>query len=160
MPDVFGPEKRSQVMSNIRGVGNHSTELRLISVMKEYGIKGWRRRRPVFGNPDFVFYDAKIAVFVGGCFWHGCPEHYRSPQTNAKYWQQKYTKNTRRDEKVSHHLAALGWRVVRIWEHELKRTTQDKVAERLAPLLTTKPLNVDSEYLRVAEPTTTYEMDS
>ena len=160
MPDVFDTEKRSQVMSSIRGSGNQNTELRLISIMKEHGIKGWRRRRPVFGKPDFIFYGVKVAVFVDGCFWHGCPEHYKAPQSNTEYWRSKRERNNTRDEKVSNHLEALGWKVVRIWEHELKRVTQDQVAERLASVLKANPVAVGSEYLLVAEPTTTYEVRS
>ena len=159
MPDVFDQEKRSQVMSNIRGSGNQSTEVRLISVMKEHGIKGWRRRRPVFGSPDFVFYDGKVAVFVDGCFWHGCPEHYKPPQSNTEYWQSKHARNKSRDDEVTSRLVSRGWQVLRIWEHELIRSTRDQAADRLVAALrpvTSVPAN---KMLRVAEPTANYEVN-
>jgi DNA mismatch endonuclease (patch repair protein) len=75
MPDVFTKAKRSAVMSLIRSRGNRATELSLIALMGEHGITGWRRNAPVYGKPDFVFRGPKVAVFVDGCFWHGCPRH-------------------------------------------------------------------------------------
>ena len=66
MPDVFTKAKRSEVMSRIRSRGNRATELRLIALMREHGITGWRRNVPLFGKPDFVFRAAKLAVFVDG----------------------------------------------------------------------------------------------
>jgi len=73
----------------------------------------------MFGNPDFVFAQAKIAVFVDGCFWHGCPNHCRMPKTNREYWENKIEKNKRRDRKVTRVLRSEDWNVIRIWEHEL-----------------------------------------
>jgi DNA mismatch endonuclease (patch repair protein) len=69
MADVFDKETRSAVMSKIRSKGNKSTEMRLIEVFAELGIKGWRRNYPVKGHPDFVFPKMRIAVFVDGCFY-------------------------------------------------------------------------------------------
>ncbi len=66
-----------------------------------------------------VFVRAKVAVFVDGCFWHGCPEHCRRPSSNEGYWEKKIAGNMARDERVTRELAELGWRVVRIWEHEV-----------------------------------------
>ena len=78
MADIFTHEKRSEIMSQVRSKGNKSTELKLISYFKQYGIKGWRRNYSVKGRPDFIFPDKKIAVFVDGCFWHG--HHVDFPQ--------------------------------------------------------------------------------
>jgi DNA mismatch endonuclease (patch repair protein) len=74
------------------------------------------------GRPDFVLPGCKVAVFVDGCFWHGCPEHYKAPATRATFWQLKRAANARRDERVNDALAALGWTVVRIWEHDVRRS--------------------------------------
>ena len=68
MADIFTKAKRSEVMARIRGSGNRATELRLIALMREHGITGWRRNAPVFGKPDFVFRRERVAVFVDGCF--------------------------------------------------------------------------------------------
>jgi DNA mismatch endonuclease Vsr len=73
-------------MSLIRSRGNRDTELRLITIMRAHGISGWRRHWSLFGKPDFVFPRLKLAVFVDGCFWHGCPLHATSPKTNAAFW--------------------------------------------------------------------------
>ena len=160
MADVFTPAKRSEVMSRIRGRGNKNTELKLMKLMSEHGIGGWRRNRPVFGKPDFVFYGRKVAVFVDGCFWHGCPEHYKLPQSNTEYWSGKFARNKKRDEVVSDHLMALGWSVIRIWEHELRRITQNQVAERLVSALKPNAVYEESEYLLVAESPQTYKFNS
>jgi DNA mismatch endonuclease, patch repair protein len=89
MADTFTPEKRSEVMAAIRSKKNGQTELRLASILKEHGLFGWRRHARVYGNPDFVFYSVRLAIFVDGCFWHGCPLHGRMPRSNEHYWLPK-----------------------------------------------------------------------
>jgi DNA mismatch endonuclease (patch repair protein) len=116
MADVFTKAKRSAVMSLIRSRGNRATELRLIALMREYGITGWRRNAPVFGRPDFVFHSERVAVFVDGCFWHGCPRHATKPATRAAWWKAKLARNAQRDRSVTRALRASGWTVLRIWE--------------------------------------------
>ena len=69
-------------------------------------------------RPDIVFTRARVAVFVDGCFWHGCPMHGVKPRANAEYWAAKVARNVMRDERNDATLFSLGWRVVRIWEHE------------------------------------------
>jgi DNA mismatch endonuclease (patch repair protein) len=118
--DVFSKVKRSEVMARIRGGGNASTEKRLIALMREHGIKGWRRNRPLPGKPDFVFPVRHVAVFVDGCFWHRCPKCYRKPATNAGFWEAKINRNVERDRQINCELRKRGWKVVRIWEHQLK----------------------------------------
>jgi len=128
MPDVFDAEKRSVVMAAIRSRGNQDTELKLISIFRLFGIKGWRRNFPLIGRPDFVFRKERIAVFVDGCFWHGCPVHGRKPGSNQEYWGPKLLRNRARDRRVTRELKKLGWKVIRIWEHDLKNAP--KVAGR------------------------------
>ncbi|NJL26105.1 MAG: hypothetical protein HC902_13685 [Calothrix sp. SM1_5_4] len=79
MADTLTKKKRSAVMAAIRSRYNRSTELTLIAIMRENEIKGWRRGRPLPGRPDFVFPRQRLAVFVDGCFWHGCRWHCRMP---------------------------------------------------------------------------------
>lgn len=131
MVDVFSKEKRSEVMSRIRGHGNRDTELAMIRVFRKHGIIGWRRHRPVFGKPDFVFPKYKLAVFVDGCFWHGCPQHYKSPATNGQFWEKKRKANKDRDKQVNKTLKEKGWSVVRIWEHELAVRSQSRLEKRI-----------------------------
>jgi DNA mismatch endonuclease (patch repair protein) len=131
MPDVFTKAKRSDVMSRIKGSGNKSTELKLISVFKTYKITGWRRHRRLEGKPDLVFPNLKLAVFIDGCFWHGCPIHAIWPKQNATFWCEKITKNKARDRFVSRTLRAGGWKVLRIWEHELTLKNEPRIIARL-----------------------------
>jgi DNA mismatch endonuclease (patch repair protein) len=107
-------------MSRIRGSGNRSTELALIRIFREYGIKGWRRKQPLFGKPDFVFPESRIAVFVDGCFWHGCPRHGNMPKNNREFWKKKIGANMKRDQRVNRILRSQGWSVQRIWEHDIR----------------------------------------
>ena len=70
------------------------------------------------GRPDFVFPRHRLAVFVDGCFWHGCPTHHRDTKSNTKWWRDKIDNNTRRDAETTTHLQTAGWTVERVWEHE------------------------------------------
>ncbi|WP_245861884.1 very short patch repair endonuclease [Georgenia soli] len=67
---------------------------------------------------DLVFTRARVAVFVDGCFWHGCPEHYRPATANSEFWQRKISSNQVRDERANHLLEAAGWVSLRFWEHD------------------------------------------
>lgn len=111
-------------MSRIRGHGNRSTELAMIKVFRRHGITGWRRNQKVFGKPDFLFRRNRLAIFVDGCFWHGCPRHCRRPKENGNYWRRKILGNQKRDRLVTKTLRRADWRVLRIWEHELKNETR------------------------------------
>lgn len=75
-------------------------------------VKGIRRRA------DIVFTRARVAVFVDGCFWHGCPDHFIAPKSNAEYWRSKIQTNIERDRDTAQKLSAVGWEVLRFWEHE------------------------------------------
>jgi len=134
MPDVFTKEKRSEVMSHIRGRGNKDTELSMIQVFRKQHITGWRRNQPVFGKPDFIFPKAKVAVFIDGCFWHSCPKHSNIPKNNRAFWQKKLEGNKKRDSYVTKELKKMGWSVIRVWEHELKMP--GKVAKKIESKLT------------------------
>jgi DNA mismatch endonuclease, patch repair protein len=189
MSDVFTKRKRSEVMARIRGRGNRDTELALAKLLRAHGVTGWRRQqklriegkrrragpaRPTNVGIDFLFPKARVAVFVDGCFWHGCPKHsnpkkwigrssmrnranyqpsvvreaatnrYQTEEerqrsfdklrmtkhgeermttggkrTGKAFWREKMAGNIARDRFVNRELRKQGWRVVRIWEHEL-----------------------------------------
>jgi DNA mismatch endonuclease (patch repair protein) len=130
MVDVFTVEKRSEVMSLIRSRGNKSTELRMMVLLKTYGIKGWRRHVKLPGRPDFTFRKHRLALFVDGDFWHGNPKAYRPPKSNIEYWSHKVAYNKKRDRRINRELKAKGWSVMRVWEGDLaKRPVQ--VAKRI-----------------------------
>lgn len=131
MSDVFSKEKRSEVMSRIRGHGNRDTELALIRIFHKYKIVGWRRHQKVFGNPDFVFPKIHLLIFVDGCFWHMCPKHFKNPETNRQFWKKKLEANKKRDMRVNRELRKNGWRIIRIWEHDLVLKRYPIVAARI-----------------------------
>ena len=140
MSDIFTKAKRSEVMARIRSAGNRSTELHLLSLLRKSRISGWRRGvvlriaakpRPFEVCPDFVFADQRVAVFVDGCFWHGCPMHFQIPQTRRDFWKDKIESNRRRDRRVNRILRRHGWHVLRIWEHSLTRLAQSMVLARI-----------------------------
>jgi len=141
MPDVFTKAKRSQVMSRIRSRGNKETELALAKLLRRHGIKGWRRHSEIHGRdtaprrpwtarrsvptfrvkPDFVFRQVRLALFVDGCFWHGCPKHATKPKNNSAFWRRKLSANKQRDRLVNRALRRAGWHVLRIWECSLQK---------------------------------------
>lgn len=124
MADVFTKAKRSEVMSQIRGRGNKDTEIALMKLLRHHRITGWRRNQEVFGKPDFIFRKLRVAVFVDGCFWHGCPKHCNTPANNRAFWKKKLAANKARDRRVNQTLRKAGWSVVRLWEHELAKRSE------------------------------------
>ena len=112
-------------------MGNKATELRLIQIFRAKGITGWRRGSKLPGKPDFVFPKPCLAVFVDGCFWHGCPKHATHPMTNRAFWRKKIARNKTRDKCVNRLLRTKGWKVIRVWEHELKRKDESKLVRKL-----------------------------
>jgi DNA mismatch endonuclease (patch repair protein) len=85
-------------------------------------IAGFRTGINMIGKPDFVNAKCKIAVFIDGCFWHKCPVDFRMPKSNKIFWTRKIKSNTARDRKVNKLLREKGWKVVRIWEHEIEKS--------------------------------------
>ena len=131
MPDIFTKAKRSEVMARIRSRGNKDTELALVGLFRAHRITGWRRHPAMFGKPDFVFREVRLAVFVDGCFWHGCPRHARQPRNSVAFWRRKFAANKTRDRLVTRTLRRRGWRVLRIWEHELARKNEARLLGRI-----------------------------
>ena len=122
--DVFSRAKRSEVMRRIRSSHNRSTELALIRSLRKARIHGWRRRYPLKGRPDFVFPKHRLALFVDGCFWHGCPRCYQRPKSHRKYWDDKRARNRHHDSAIARLLRRRGWQVMRLWEHALRESPQ------------------------------------
>jgi len=119
--DCFLKEQRSEYMSRIRST-NTRAEVVLDELLRAW-LAGFTVERCVGhvpGKPDFFVPELNLAVFVDGCFFHGCPLHYRAPDDNAEYWRAKLERNRNRDREVNRRLRAQGVRVIRIWEHELR----------------------------------------
>lgn len=135
MADVFSRQKRSDIMSRVRSGGNQATEVALAQLLRRNGIVGWRRNTAVYGKPDFVFGKPRVAVFVDGCFWHGCPLHATKPASNITFWDEKLSRNRIRDRLVTTALEHRGWTVLRIWQHELLRREEHRLVTRIQRIL-------------------------
>lgn len=134
MIDVLTPEQRRLNMSRIRGT-NTKPERLLRSALHAKGLRYTLHRRDLPGCPDIVFTRRKVAVFVDGCFWHGCPKHSVKPKTNRRFWLEKISANRKRDKKVTKQLRILGWKVVRVWEHDLNNTGIHRVVRMIKRLV-------------------------
>lgn len=138
MTDTFTKEKRSEIMRQVKSSRNKSTELKLIAFLKSQSIKGWRRNCKLVGKPDFVFLTSKTGIFVDGCFWHGHNCRNTKPKDNKEYWDTKINKNIQRDNQVTEYLTKKGWRVIRLWECELKN--EEILKKKLTTVLNSKLL--------------------
>ncbi|WAF91663.1 very short patch repair endonuclease [Aeromonas hydrophila] len=125
MTDVLNEEQRKYCMSQIRG-GNTTPEVLLRKALWRKGLR-YRLRSSLPGRPDITFPKEKIAIFVDGCFWHKCPEHFQMPKTRTYFWAQKIEKNIKRDMAVNEELENMGWTVIRFWEHEINSNTPECV---------------------------------
>lgn len=96
----------------------------MLELLKRHHIRGWRRHLDLPGKPDFAFRNGKVAVFVDGCFWHGCPRCFKTPKKNAAFWKDKISGNMRRDRKVSRTLRDMGWSVIRVRECSLRKNPE------------------------------------
>lgn len=139
MADVFSAKKRSAVMARIRSCGNRDTELRMILLFRLYGLTGWRRHLDLPGRPDFAFRQQRVAIFIDGCFWHGCPQHFRMPKSRLDYWSAKIAGNKRRDRRVTRELRRRGWTVVRLWEHEISGKASLRTMSKLKDRIRARP---------------------
>jgi len=111
-------------------------ELRVRSLLHSRGLRYRVNQRPLpelRRTADIVFRKSRVAVFIDGCFWHGCPEHYRRPSTNPQYWSDKVEGNRRRDQETDNRLAAAGWTVLRVWEHENPGSVAREVERLVRP---------------------------
>jgi DNA mismatch endonuclease, patch repair protein len=109
-----------RTMQGCRG-RDTSSELALRSAAHGLGLRYSVDSRPIAEvrrRADLVFPKQRLAVFMDGCFWHGCPEHYSAPVAHAEYWRRKLETNRQRDSETDRLLAGAGWTVLRIWEHE------------------------------------------
>ena len=114
------PAKRSMTMSKIRGKGNKTTEVRFRFALVRAGIKGWKLHpKGLHGSPDIYFPESNLAIFLDGCFWHGCPICGHVPKTRSEFWKAKFNKTKTRDKNTNHRLANMGITVLRFWEHEI-----------------------------------------
>ncbi len=128
------PEERSRIMRAVPGK-NTTAEVTLRRALWAAGLRGYRLHdQTVTGTPDVTFRTERVAVFVDGCFWHGCERCYREPKSNQAYWTMKVQRNKERDATVNEAVKHAGWTVVRVWEHEVLKNpvgTSAKVIKAL-----------------------------
>jgi DNA mismatch endonuclease, patch repair protein len=118
--DTVGKKRRGEIMARIRS-RDTGPELRLADALRRARASGWRRCRRADGvaTPDFVWAKERLALFADGCFFHGCPDCYRTPKSNAEFWDRKIRLNRARDSRQTAELGRLGWMVLRVFECQI-----------------------------------------
>lgn len=132
---------RSEIMRRVKSTGNKSTEIKFRTALSRAGVRGWSIQPEIQGHPDVAFLRDKVAVFLDGCFWHGCDDHFKAPRTRTRTWVKKIQANKTRDARNVAALLAEGWKVFRIWEHDLADDENVKgLALRVARAADTKDI--------------------
>jgi len=127
-------------MSQIRAKDT-KPEMIIRKLLCREGIRGYRVHYRLLGKPDIVFPRKKIAVFIDGCFWHKCPVCFVEPETRKKFWMKKIEGNVKRDKEVNRFLKDKGWKVLRFWEHEVRKNPK-KVLFKIAKILCADKKNI------------------
>lgn len=135
MPKITpSSHEASRRMARVRQKGTMA-EVEIRRALRSRGLR-YRLQVPVMNKPrrtaDIVFPRQRLAVFVDGCFWHGCPEHASWPKSNAEFWRNKIEENIARDVDTTQRLEMAGWKVIRVWEHEGALKASDRIARKLA----------------------------
>ena len=124
MSDTVSKKRRSEIMSKVKSKDS-KIEIEFRKALWRKGFRYSKNSPKYFGKPDLILKKYKTAVFIDSCFWHGCKKHCRIPTTKKDYWIPKIEKNKQRDKKVNRHYRKIGWKIIRIWEHEIiKNKTQ------------------------------------
>lgn len=132
MTDIYSKKKRSEIMSHVKGK-NTGLELLAKKLLKDSGVSGFKRGDGVFGRPDFIFTKEKIALFIDGGFWHGL-NYAKIKNKLPSFWKEKMAANMKRDRRVNKTLRSEGWKVLRVWDYQIKKDPQ-KFIKRLKQLL-------------------------
>lgn len=139
MADNLTKEQRHKNMTNIR-----STNTRIEKdVTKALWNLGYRFRKNVNtlpGKPDIAIQKYKIVIFLDSCFWHKCPEHFKKPKSNLEYWEPKIKRNIERDAEINQYYKDNNWHILRIWEHEIKKTNFQNTIEKIKNFIETYKL--------------------
>lgn len=137
MVDIFSRKKRSEIMSKVR---NKDSKIE-IEFRKKLWKAGFRYRKnstKYFGKPDIVLKKFQTVIFIDSCFWHGCKKHGSMPQVRKKFWEKKLERNKQRDREVNRYYKKIGWKIIRIWEHNLKNNSEKSLNTILAKLFSIK----------------------
>ncbi|MWC30798.1 DNA mismatch endonuclease Vsr [Paenibacillus sp. MMS18-CY102] len=118
MPDKFSKETRSKIMRSIKS--KTKMEDRVCKALWNKGLRFRRNIKDLPGKPDIAWKKYKAAVFLDSCYWHVCDIHGHIPQSNVEYWSKKLSRNKERDQVNTAHYLSSGWKVLRVWEHQIK----------------------------------------
>jgi DNA mismatch endonuclease (patch repair protein) len=119
--DTVSSKKRMQIMRSVRNKGTNLERI-IWAMLAGMGINNWKKNDPsIIGTPDISFIEIKKAIFINGCFWHGCKTcNRKTPESNNQFWEEKIQKNIVRDKKTYKKLGTENWEILIIWEHDLK----------------------------------------
>lgn len=131
--DNVSKKKRSEIMSRIRSNGS-KIEIFFRKQLWKNGLRYSTNSNKYFGKPDVVLLKYRTVIFIDSCFWHGCKQHCRVPAIRKNYWTKKISKNKKRDKEVSKYYKKQGWKIFRIWEHEISKNI-DKATNKVTKLI-------------------------
>ena len=137
--DTLTKERRSYVMSRIKSKDT-KPELAMKAMLREMEFGFQHDDFSLPGRPDFSIPDKRAVIFVHGCFFHGCPRHYKPPKSNVKFWVDKVAANRRRDRRAARALRKLGWAVLTVWEHALSPRRAEAARRRIESFLRARTL--------------------
>jgi DNA mismatch endonuclease (patch repair protein) len=129
--DNVSKEKRSQIMRAIKSKGTGPELVMSALLGRVVDFRQVELQADLPGKPDFAIRDIRTAIFVHGCFFHGCPTHYKRPKSNVDFWVSKVQANMRRDTRSVRALWRRGWHVIRVWEHDLRPNCAERTKNRL-----------------------------
>lgn len=128
MTDVVSKEKRSEIMSKIKSKDT-TLEDKFIKAIWKRGLRYRKNVKNFPGKPDIYFLRKRLVVFLDSCFWHGCENHCRMPSSNIEYWQGKIERNRKRDKEVTRHYKNNEFKILRLWEHEIKENIEEAISK-------------------------------
>lgn len=131
--DKVSKEIRSKTMRAVRS-NNSKMEVAFRRLLFSKGIRYRKNVSDLPGKPDIAIKNKKLVIFLDSCFWHGCPQHLRRPQSNQDYWNRKVEINIERDQKINSEYKKLKWKILRFWEHEIKNNAGECINTLLKEL--------------------------
>ena len=139
MADNLTKEQRHKNMTNIRST-NTRIEKDVTKALWNFGYRFRKNVKTLPGKPDIAIQKYKIVKFLDSCFWHKCPEHFKKPKSNLEYWEPKIKRKIERDAQINQYYKDNNWHILRIWEHEIKKTNFQNTIEKIKNFIETYKL--------------------